>query len=273
MRGNELLDKMGLIDPAFVEAADATPPVKNRGRIRWAVLAACICLMLCAVTAVATSDFGTRLIESFTSRTEPGSDYNESGYKLHVEINKIPVAAMKGEIRDVPAFIREQFHSYKPFMSWFPGHWQRTFASRDEACDYIGFGKLKRLQWDLEETGTDLNVYGTNNGDVLSVMVETRYAAGDIRLQFFSKLYTEKYEGEITLGAITTEHTEFSESVHTTANHKRLHIIRQTALESGYLGLDGYLVEDGVLYNLHIAYLEEDAQQANELLYRWADMF
>ena len=273
MRGNELLDRMDLIDPAFVEAADAPVPFKNRRRIQWAILAACLCVMLCAVTAVATSGFGTRLIERFTSRTEPGSDYTESGYKLQVDVEKIPFSAMKGQIRDVPSFIREQFRVYKPYMSWFPGHWQKTFASRDEACDYIGFGKLKYPRWDLKETGTDLNVYGTDNGNVLSVMVETRYTAGDIRLQFFSKMYTEKYQGGITLSAITTEYAEFSESVRTTANHKRLHIIRQTALASGYLGLDGYLVEDGVLYNLHIAYLEEDAQQANELLHRWADLF
>ena len=30
MRGNEFLDKMELIDPAYVEAADATPKKKKR---------------------------------------------------------------------------------------------------------------------------------------------------------------------------------------------------------------------------------------------------
>lgn len=43
MRGSELLDKMELADPAFVQAADA--PHKRRKRYaRWGALAACLCL-------------------------------------------------------------------------------------------------------------------------------------------------------------------------------------------------------------------------------------
>lgn len=44
MRGNELLDKMALIDPAYLEAADAVP----KRKISWAklgALAACLCLI------------------------------------------------------------------------------------------------------------------------------------------------------------------------------------------------------------------------------------
>lgn len=32
MRGNEFLDKMELVDPAYVEAADAMPTKKKSGR-------------------------------------------------------------------------------------------------------------------------------------------------------------------------------------------------------------------------------------------------
>ena len=49
MRGNELLDKMELIDPAFVEEADRQP-VKNKFIwVRWTAMAACICLIVGAV--------------------------------------------------------------------------------------------------------------------------------------------------------------------------------------------------------------------------------
>lgn len=44
MRGNELLDKMALIDPAYVEAADEKP--RKRAWIKWCAMAACLCLVI-----------------------------------------------------------------------------------------------------------------------------------------------------------------------------------------------------------------------------------
>ncbi len=45
MRGHDLLDKMELADPAFVEAADAQPPGKRRSWVRWGAVAAALCLV------------------------------------------------------------------------------------------------------------------------------------------------------------------------------------------------------------------------------------
>ena len=49
MRGNELLDKMELADPAYVEAADRKPLRQRRGWIPWAAAAACLCLLIAAI--------------------------------------------------------------------------------------------------------------------------------------------------------------------------------------------------------------------------------
>ena len=47
MRGNDLLDKMELIDPAYIEAADIAPRIrKHRSIKRWAAIAACFVLLL-----------------------------------------------------------------------------------------------------------------------------------------------------------------------------------------------------------------------------------
>jgi hypothetical protein len=43
-------------------------------------------------------------------------------------------------------------------------------------------------------------------------------------------------------------------------------------LGNGYAAIDGYLVDSGILYNLHIAYLEKDAKPAKDLLYQWAEL-
>lgn len=45
MRGKELLDKMELIDPAFVEAAENARGQKRYTWVKWAVCAACICIV------------------------------------------------------------------------------------------------------------------------------------------------------------------------------------------------------------------------------------
>lgn len=48
MRGNEFLDKMELIDPAYVEAADKKPK-KQPSWVRWVAAAACLCLVFGAI--------------------------------------------------------------------------------------------------------------------------------------------------------------------------------------------------------------------------------
>lgn len=268
MRGKELLDKMELIDPAYVEAAEAAP-VRKAGKVkhfRWGVVAACLCLVLGTTTVLAATGLGTKLIRFFSGR-------EESGYELSADIVKFPAAEFKGEIREVPALIRQQFETYQPYMNWAPSTWEKTFGTRDEAYDYVGFDKLKRLSWDAEEKETTLRVRGTEKGDITSVDVETWYTEGDIRMQFFAHVFTENAEGEITFLTATTEKVGFTESFRTAKSGKTFQVIEQTAMESGYLSKDGYLVEDGVLYNFHVVYREKDADRAEELLMQWADLF
>ncbi|MBQ8910120.1 MAG: hypothetical protein IJY91_03690 [Oscillospiraceae bacterium] len=52
MRGNEFLDKMELIDPAYIEAADAKPKKKKNVWGKWGSLAACFCLIVATAIAV-----------------------------------------------------------------------------------------------------------------------------------------------------------------------------------------------------------------------------
>ena len=56
MRGTELLDKMDLADPAYVEAADSPPKHHRPSWVRWGALAACLCL---AVTGLFLGPMGT----------------------------------------------------------------------------------------------------------------------------------------------------------------------------------------------------------------------
>lgn len=56
MRGNELLDKMELINPAYVEAADTNPKGRKNTWVKWGAAAACFCLVFnLSVPAMAAS--------------------------------------------------------------------------------------------------------------------------------------------------------------------------------------------------------------------------
>ncbi len=246
---------------------------KSGRKLSALLIAACICLLISSVTVLAASDFGTQIITFFTDRGEQGSDLIESGYDIRISIERIPTKALTGEVREIGASIMQQYKEYQPYSSWFPGHWQKTFASRESACAYIGFDGLKQPDLGLPEVETKLSVYGDRSGEILFLYLETLYTDGDIRLQFFSEIYTENYPEEITTGFRTTESVAFEESFYTTGSNKRVHIIESSAMESGYTSMDGYLVDSGVLYQLHIAYPEKDAERAEILLYRWAEQF
>lgn len=49
MNGHELLDKIGLIDPAYIEAAEAPPKKKKVVWVKWGALAACLCFAFVGV--------------------------------------------------------------------------------------------------------------------------------------------------------------------------------------------------------------------------------
>ena len=79
MRGDEFLDKMGLVDPAYVEAADRMPVRKKRGWGKWAAAAACLCLILAAVPL-----FGQRPDTSGDDASGDGPPYFASGDRRYV---------------------------------------------------------------------------------------------------------------------------------------------------------------------------------------------
>ena len=55
MNGNDLLDKMELADPAYVEAAEAASAKKQNGWLKWGALAACCCLVILGAFAAVRS--------------------------------------------------------------------------------------------------------------------------------------------------------------------------------------------------------------------------
>ncbi len=272
MNSMEFSQALGQIDEKYIqEALDYRVPAKIRRRPRlWAALAAAVLLV---GVCVAAEIWGTRVVDMFTSRSEPGSDFTESGYDLTANVERFPITDFSPELQGVGTAIQEQFAEYELWSSWYPGHWQKEFDAPQEAADFIGLDGLKLLDWDLTPTRITLNVSGDKDGVLDSLIWETDYVDGDVRCQAFVRIYTENAEGDVILATRTTEEETFAQSYYTTKSGKTCHIITASALESGCMGLDGYLVKNGVLYQLHIAYLEEDAGKALDRMTQWAELF
>ena len=62
MRGNELLDKLERIDPAYIEAADTAPNKRKRVWAKWGTAVACLCL-ICGLAIPAMAAFSPSFYE------------------------------------------------------------------------------------------------------------------------------------------------------------------------------------------------------------------
>lgn len=263
------MDKMALADPAYIEAADAAPEAGKRCRTLWrAAVAACICLVLLAGTAAAVSGGRTWLVEMFGGR---GSD--ETGYELSADVDIIPTSRMSENLQGISEEIVRQFETVTPFSSWAPGHWMEKNLSVDEAWAFIGLEPLQKPSWDLEVWRNTLNVYGDSSGRIESILIDTGYREGEINLQAWAEIKTENFAGEQHVRSITEPGVRFTESFLSTPGGNSCQVISSSANERGWLGLTGYLVENSVLYQLHVSYQEPDAARAEELLHQWADQF
>lgn len=261
MSGNEFLDKMELIDPAYIEAADAAPKVRKKLWTGWrAAVAACVCLILLAGTAAAVSGSGTWLVELFTLNSDLYG--TETGYELGAEIRKFPVSELSEAMQAVSGEIVQQ-------------SWYEKFSLPEGAWEFIGLDSLKILNWEIGEPwDTTVLVRGSLRGRIEQITVISGYDVDDIIFQTFADIYTEYWDDEDgRMKVVMPEGTEFAENVYTTAHGNQCQIISSSVQETGHLTVSGHLAENGIFYTAFVDCTEQDAARAEEFLHRWADMF
>lgn len=170
-------------------------------------------------------------------------------------------------------FIKQQWTNYSPHDSNYPGSWYKEFPDYNTARNYIGCNLFDEVYGAFSDQTTLLHVIGDENGELCELRLETEYLNDKIRLQMFSYLYTEYYQDNAVYIRIPCESTDCRETIFNTDAGKQYLSFSYSNLESDYLCLDSFLVTNGVLYNLHIAYLEEDSLYAESILHRWANSF
>lgn len=261
----------------FVDEAQMAMKSKKKKhflmRIKVIPLVACLLSFFVVTSVLALTDWGTYIIDIFSSRTEEGSDFSESGYDLGVYVEKVSVDKLSEDIQNVSEAIIHQYETYKPYNSWYPGHWQESFMSLEDAYEFIGYEDLYKVKLGAIEEQVKLNVHGNEKGDIQSISLNASYRIDEVRIQSSLYITTENDTEPITYGTRTTEDVEFTEKLYETKHHLTCHIISSSPLESGYMSYDGFLVRKGILYNLHVIYKETDEKQAYKLLLNWADSF
>lgn len=291
MTGKDILESLNCLDEDIIESTAEDVFVKKKGRRtirrnvrRWSVAAAV--LLVCIAGGTMMEAYGlTAKIEKFFS------DDEEKGYELKV----YPMEAFTGEVREVEGIIKKQIEEYNVYSSQAPESWFRYFDSSKEAMDYLGFEPLKRPDWDLEEKSVVLYVDGNKDGKFVSVSMEIDYEEDGIQMQYFSTVYTEysKEEGlrttnveyeslawllnakieDITANTGEEIVTATSKSFYATESMKQGLVIKFDKLQSGRNCMEGYLVEEGIIYSMHISYQIGEEERAEELLYQWFEQF
>ena len=270
----KLFELIGEIDEKYIEEADTTETPRRTFKRKqyWKVAIACICisiLMLFTSICIA-SGWGTEIIEFYSIGQE---NYNESGYEMGVHIQKISERSLKGDIRKSKAIIKKQYKLHTVFSNWMPGHYQEEFRSQTESIDYVGYKGLREIRLSGTELGSTVNVYANAKGKITNVNVENLYLLGTTRVQLFADIYTNYVEEDVTVLTASTEKITFREEYVETKNGNTCHVIYSSAMESGYLSIGGYIVENDVLYSINIPFLEENEAEAANILETWTSQF
>ena len=82
MRGNEFLDKMELIDLAYVEAADAKPKGKKNIWVKLGAMAACLCLVIGGFAA-----YQAGIFKPLAGTEENDTDTESAAYGFYLNGN------------------------------------------------------------------------------------------------------------------------------------------------------------------------------------------
>lgn len=116
MRGNDLLNKMELINPAYVEAADNKPKKRKNSLVKWGTMAACFCLIVAAAVAIPrllSGDESTQVGNSdLPIQTDPieGNEYFEDPWSPWMAVFNEPVSALDASRKYIPGYFTEELN-------------------------------------------------------------------------------------------------------------------------------------------------------------------
>lgn len=263
MTGFDILEAMNDIDITEIDDMHIRKKPKYTYRKIAAVIA--VVLVLSGTTVFAAMKWGVDIIKMF-------SDDEESGYDVSINIEPISSADIRGEIKTLSTAFVKRFEAYNPVSSDYPGIYSKEFNCSEDMVEYIGCDNLFIPKWN-DEAMCILNVTGNENGEIESINTEVDYNDTIYRIQAFSTIYTEDYEGEFTTGMYTTNYESYTEGGYQSDSGIYWKIINVDKTENNYMSKEGYTVIDNVLYHVYIAYEKENETFAEQQFYEYLELY
>jgi len=168
MKGDEFLDKLELVDPAFIEEAEA-PKAKGSHWGRWAAAAACLCLLIGTFTLAAEAYEYREAVRFFDS------------YDLSTE------GLTRGEIKEVYRDITTESFSYAKTAQVIQSNLSAALAGTEILQDVSTPEEVEAL-WELARSGAKTGVHYQTRS-------EYRMAEA-LGFEVHDQSYLERYDGE-----------------------------------------------------------------------------
>lgn len=277
LAGKHLLTAMNYLEDEIVEAyaPDTSSTTKEKINtvhsqktayskiaVKWAAAAAVVLLFLGGSAAYAAK-YGI-------FRTNPGW---ESGYHVAITSRRVTEDEFSKEVRAVKQELLEDIAATEDTEHPNVFGWIRDFDSVAEAAAFIGHDQLKAPDTPgiLEQTG--VVVLGNNEADLLYVRLFSRSNLYDRKFMLHTSalictttMFPENGDGIKDDGLI------YKDEIYLTKTGKEAVIITPEQYQ-GNIGIQGYLVNDCVIYQLWIHCQEKNHDEAMQIMKDWLNQF
>jgi hypothetical protein len=261
------------------EALEISAPKKAKARPnlkRW-IAAAAAALMICgSVTAGAVA-----LHRGVFGPILSGSH----GYRAEFELDKFRWKSFKGDITEVPEIIKEQYATFTPAPVYsntavLPGVYAKTFGTLAEAVDYIGLDALKEAAAPFSEDVT-VSVMGDSRGRIQEIDVSSQHILLPGDPAGFGGFLNVKILTEYSSTTAALTGGDWGDYDPGSIDFKEFTTSKGVLCQYAEIGagdrdrqmVSGYIVDNGILYNLSVNFDEGGLDDALEMLREWAESF
>lgn len=262
MRGQDLYEALGRVDPAVLEAAAEPPRQQRRVWRRPAVIAACAALLLAGTAVAVFCGVEIRMLDAADPETyvmsrgkmAAGAD---AVFQVAGQVEDTPVEAFSDQLlEDTAAVAKDPYRRYRTFDTW------------EEAVDYVGV----EVSGPAGETSVALTL---EDGQVAEVSLSAggRSAGFDVEegltVSYQASLYTEhctedRGDRYFLRNTVEGEVEQTQETVSLNSG-ETAPIISQEV--EGYGGMVcGFLARGQALYSVNVLHLPGQAELARETL-------
>lgn len=190
---------------------------------------------------------------------------NESAYQIEIDANRIKIEDLNGQITEVKEIVKKQINEHKSYMNDDPSQYTKYFNSIDKCMQYIGFDE-KYYVID-ESSSAILNVKCNEEGDILSIRIETDYVMEGKNVQVWYYIFTEKEDDDSIFESIITDKIDYKIQDKTLDDGTVVPVIISES------NIETYFTKGHLTYAINVANDSKNIEGATEIVNKVLDSF